>query len=66
MSEKQEWYEIVDDDKNVFQGDFLNSCPVIIPQEKLEESKSITAKVDLYNDLTTIFGPVFMLVSSHL
>ncbi len=49
MSEKQEWYEIVDDDKNVFQGDFLNSCPVIIPQEKLEESKSITAKVDLYN-----------------
>ena len=38
------WYEIVDANGKLLQGDFINSCPVVIPPSHIELGK---VKVDV-------------------
>lgn len=48
MSKKEfPWYEIVDNNEPLLQGDFLLSCPVFIPVPGSEETQSFT--VDEYD-----------------
>lgn len=42
------WYDIVDGSDALMQGDFINSCPVLIPFSSIEESK-ISAEVIEYD-----------------
>jgi len=42
------WYEIVDGDEPLLQGDFISSCPVIIPPSVIQPGK-VTAEVFEYD-----------------
>ena len=46
---KYPWYTIVDSDEPLRQGDFINSCPVVIPHEPTIQGKNIEAEVKEYN-----------------
>jgi hypothetical protein len=48
MAQVYDWYEIVDTDANLSQGDFINECPIIVPTpNKLGEVQD--AEVKNYN-----------------
>ena len=37
--EKYQWYEVVDEREPLLQGDFVDSCPVIVPPTGIESEK---------------------------
>jgi len=37
ISETLEWYKIIEDKDNLYQGDFINNCPVVIPSKLFKE-----------------------------
>jgi len=43
------WYEKVSPDQQIKQGDFICSCPVIIPPDRFEPGEKVPAKVHEYN-----------------
>lgn len=47
--EKYPWYEVVDGDEPLLQGDFLRNCPVIIPPETYEGDSDVTTEIQEYN-----------------
>lgn len=44
--EKYPWYAIVDDKEPLLQGDFINSCPIVIPRAMIEFGKVTTDVVE--------------------
>ena len=46
--EEYPWYEVVDG-KELFQGDIINSCPLIIPPSTIENGKDVGVDVFEYN-----------------
>lgn len=43
------WYEIVGGSEPILQGDFVNSCPIVIPILAMEPDKQVSADVVEYN-----------------
>jgi hypothetical protein len=46
------WYDIVDADKTLMQGDFMSSCPVIVPSSSIGEGRiegRISAEIIKYD-----------------
>lgn len=46
--EKYPWYEIVGGEESLLQGDFINSCPVVIPSGAIDSAK-VSAEVIEYD-----------------
>ena len=46
--EKYQWYEIIDGKEPLLQGDFINSCPIVIPPTAIESAK-VSAEVIEYD-----------------
>jgi len=46
--EKYPWYEIVDSEESLLQGDFINSCPLVIPPAAIDSAK-VSADVVEYD-----------------
>jgi len=42
------WYDIVDADETLMQGDFMSSCPVIVPSSSIGEGR-ISAEIIEYD-----------------
>jgi hypothetical protein len=42
------WYEVINSNDAFLQGDFVDSCPIVIPPKKIE-AKSIKVEVNEYN-----------------
>ncbi|MBU7047164.1 MAG: hypothetical protein HXS54_12095 [Theionarchaea archaeon] len=47
MSVEYPWYDIVDADENLMQGDFIEECPVVIPTSEILDE--VEAQVISYN-----------------
>jgi len=43
------WYELVEDNANIEQGDFIINCPVIIPPKKIVDNEEYETEVKEYN-----------------
>jgi len=43
------WYEIVDGSEPILQGDFVSSCPIVLPTLAMESEKQVSADVVEYN-----------------
>ena len=48
MANSYAWYEIVDGEEPLLQGDFIDSCPIIIPPLSMEPEKEVAAEVKTY------------------
>jgi len=46
MEGRYPWYEIVDSNEDLLQGDFIKECPIIIPPQKISDAK-ISNKVEV-------------------
>ena len=42
------WYKTVDGNEPILQGDFVNSCPIVIPTLAMELEKQVSADVVEY------------------
>lgn len=49
MGETSNWYELIEDDKNIEQGDFVINCPLIIPPKDISLDKDLEPDVKEYN-----------------
>jgi hypothetical protein len=49
MTTSYAWYEIVDGEAPLSQGDFIDSCPIIIPPLSIDHEKEIAAEVEEYD-----------------
>lgn len=47
--EKYPWYTIVNGKEPLLQGDFIDSCPVVIPPTTIESTTKVSAKVIEYD-----------------
>jgi hypothetical protein len=51
--DEYQWYKVVDGTEQISQGDFLYSCPVVVPITPIEpetiEQKTVSAKVIEYD-----------------
>lgn len=51
MAQQYDWYEIVNGDENLSQGDFINECPIFIPSSAtISETQEVNVKN--YNVIT--------------
>lgn len=41
MAEEYPWFEVVDGDENVLQGDFVKDCPIVIPPSEMSDGVEI-------------------------
>ncbi|MHA1784538.1 MAG: hypothetical protein ACTSVE_05030 [Candidatus Helarchaeota archaeon] len=52
MREEYPWYDIINSDQELMQGDFINECPIIIPPSKsLELNQVPDVTVKYYNTI---------------
>lgn len=51
MERHYEWYETVDGDEDLLQGDFVQECPIVIPDPSvpLEPSREVPMRILNYN-----------------
>lgn len=49
MEREYPWYDIVDGDAPLRQGDFVNDCPVVDPLSPILETKKVPAKIIEYD-----------------
>lgn len=49
MGEEYPWYHIVQRSEPLLQGDFISSCPIVIPPSTIEEGRTVQADVREYH-----------------
>lgn len=49
MDEEYPWYEIVDGDEDLLQGDFIRDCPVVIPPSETSAGQEVELAVNNYD-----------------
>lgn len=49
MEKSFDWYEVVDGDAALAQGDFIDSCPIIAPPQSIEVGKDLAFDVREYD-----------------
>lgn len=42
MTKKYPWFEVVDGDENVLQGDFIKECPIVIPPSEISDEVEVS------------------------
>lgn len=47
--ESYPWYDVVEPDEPLAQGDFADRCPIVIPPDTVEAGTTVTADVETYN-----------------
>ena len=47
--EKYPWYEVVDGNEPLLQGDFVKSCPIVVPHTGIELETRVPAEVIEYD-----------------
>ncbi len=49
MAKKYPWFQVVKNKKDLFQGDFINDCPIIMPPSEIPDTSDISVKVRTYD-----------------
>jgi hypothetical protein len=50
MAKEYPWFEIVEGDEDILQGDFIRDCPIIVPpSELISGAKDVNLRITTYN-----------------